>query len=102
MPERVKVAQRGQVPPGGTKLVRVEDRWICLYNVDGEIYATADECSHAVASLAEGTLDGYVIECPRHGARFDVRTGKNLRFPAVVPIRHYEVVIDGDDVWIEC
>lgn len=99
--EKVRVAQMADVPEGDTLRVRADDRWICLYKVDGEIFATADECSHAVASLSKGCLHGHVIECPMHGATFDVRTGRNLTFPAVVPVKSYPVVVDGDEVFIE-
>ncbi|NUP98273.1 MAG: non-heme iron oxygenase ferredoxin subunit [Armatimonadetes bacterium] len=100
MPELVKVATLSDIPPGTTHRVYADDRWICLYNVAGEIHATADECSHAVASLCGGSLEGHIIRCPRHGATFDVRTGKNLSFPAVTPVKHFAVSLEGEDIYL--
>lgn len=100
MPNFVKVATRDQVQPDQPVCVRVGTTRVALYNVDGEIYATHDICSHGRAHLCEGTLHGHEIECPRHGARFDVRSGKNTRLPAVVPVKSFLVQLDGDDVLV--
>ncbi|RMF87046.1 MAG: non-heme iron oxygenase ferredoxin subunit [Nitrospinota bacterium] len=97
----VKVAETGEIPPGKTKLVIVNEERIALYNVDGSFYATADTCTHAEASLAEGTLEGEVIECPRHGAKFNVKTGRVLTLPAVVPVKTYAVRVEGSDILVE-
>ncbi|MCC7493770.1 MAG: non-heme iron oxygenase ferredoxin subunit [Fimbriimonadaceae bacterium] len=101
MAELVRVAAWGDIPEGGTLRVHADQRWICLYKVAGEVYATADECSHAVASLADGKVTGHTVECPRHGAKFDIRTGKQLCFPAVTPVRRYAVVVTGDEVSLQ-
>lgn len=101
MAERVKVAQVVEVPPGTMRRVKADGRPLALYNVDGEFYATADECSHDIASLSQGELDGHVVTCPRHYAQFDVRTGRHLCFPAVRPIRSYPVIVEGDELFIE-
>lgn len=84
-------------------MIRVRTRlgWIALYDVDGTIYATSDICSHETASLTRGSLDEAVVTCPLHGAQFDVRTGKNLRMPAVVPIKSYPVKLEADEIFIE-
>ncbi|RME74173.1 MAG: non-heme iron oxygenase ferredoxin subunit [Planctomycetota bacterium] len=66
-----------------------------------EFYAIQDKCSHATAFLSEGEVEGYEIICPRHGARFDIRTGKNLCLPAVVPVKSYPVKIEDGALWIE-
>ena len=100
MAEQYRVASLSEIEEGGLLRVRAGDHWVCLGRVDGQVHAIGDECSHAVASLAQGTLKGHVVECPRHGAHFDVRTGRNLSFPAVRPVKHYEVTIDGDDVYV--
>ena len=100
MAEFVKVAAVGDVPAGEAKLVRVGDRFLALYNCDGTYYATDDTCSHAEASLSEGFLQGCEIECPLHGGRFDVRTGKATWSPAFVPIATYEVRVEGPDVLV--
>jgi 3-phenylpropionate/trans-cinnamate dioxygenase ferredoxin subunit len=90
------VCDLAEVPPGTAKRVVADDREIAIYNVDGEIFATDDICSHEEASLSDGELIEHTIECPLHGARFDVRTGKPLSLPAVVPVDTFPVrVVDG-------
>jgi nitrite reductase/ring-hydroxylating ferredoxin subunit len=75
---------------------------VCVYNVDGEIYATDDICTHsATASLGEdGELEDHVIECTWHGGRFDIRTGKPLALPCVDPLKTYPVTIEDGEVVI--
>ena len=96
----VKVAAVSEVSPGDMKVVDVGDDQILLVNVDGEVHACEDICTHAYASLSEGDLDGAEVQCPLHGAIFNVRTGKVLTPPAVEPLRTFEVRVDGDDILI--
>ncbi len=99
MAEHVKVAQLAELEPGTTKVVDVQGRRIALCHVrDGGVFAVDDVCTHDGAPLDQGDLDGHAIECPRHGARFDVRTGAVIALPAMVPIQTYDVHVDGDDV----
>lgn len=100
MPNFVKIADVNDLAPGDRLVVEIDGRWIALFNIDGEFYAIADICTHDDGPLAEGELYDHVIECPRHGATFDVRTGEVLSFPAITPIPSYEVKIDGDDVLV--
>jgi len=100
MPELVKVADSSEVAPGGKKLVDLDGRAIALFNVGGTFYAIDDVCTHDGGPLAEGDLAGSEIQCPRHGARFDVRTGKPLCMPAIEPVTTHQVVVKGDDVFI--
>lgn len=100
MAEFMQVAQVGEVPPGEGKLVRVGDRFLALFNCDGTFYAVDDTCSHAEASLSEGYLQGCEIECPLHGGRFDVRSGKATWSPAFMPVATYEVRIEGSAVLV--
>ena len=93
-----KVARVGDLPPGQMLFLDVEDEEIVLCNVKGQIWAVANVCSHDGGTLSEGLLLGDQIECPRHGARFDVRTGEVKALPAVVPIASYPVRVEGDDV----
>ena len=97
----VKAAKVSDVLPGGVKVVEVGEESIALCNVDGEIYAVANVCSHDDGPLGEGCLLGDEIECPRHGARFDVRTGAVRSLPAIIPIPAFEVKIEGDDIWVD-
>lgn len=100
MGEFVRVASLSDLPPGAMKGVWVEDEAVALFNVDGEIHAIGDICSHAHAHLTDGAVCGCEVECPLHGARFDIRSGKNLTMPAVRPVPCYEVRIEGDDILV--
>ena len=77
----VDVADVNDVPEGKTKHVEVKENEILLANSDGKVYALCDRCSHNNAPLSMGTLNGKVITCPMHGARFDVTTGKKTAEP---------------------
>ncbi|MBI4313839.1 MAG: non-heme iron oxygenase ferredoxin subunit [Candidatus Omnitrophica bacterium] len=94
-------AKKTELPDGHAKVVIVNGRRIALCNVGGQFYAIEDRCSHDNGPLGEGTLSGKLLECPRHGAQFDVTTGKPVTLPAVVPVRRYEVKIQGDDLLVE-
>ena len=94
------VAKISDIQPGMVVYVQVEDEEIAICNVDGNFFAIADVCSHDGGSLDQGELEGDIIECPRHGAQFNVRTGEVVQRPAVVPIDTYEVQIQGDDILV--
>ncbi|MBX6772594.1 MAG: non-heme iron oxygenase ferredoxin subunit [Chloroflexi bacterium] len=92
----VRVARTDEVPAGEGRYFEVEGEPIAVFHVDGQYYAISDICTHEEASLAEGDLDGEIVECALHGARFNVRTGAVVAPPAVVPVRTYPVrIIDG-------
>ena len=97
----VKVGSINDVPPGTAKVYEVGDRAVVVCNVDGELYAVDDVCTHDEASLDQGELDGYEVECARHGARFDVRTGEVKALPAVVPIDTFNVRLQENDIEVE-
>lgn len=94
----VTVARVGEIPEGGVKVVRLEDQPVAVFHVAGGYYALDDLCTHDGGELASGTLEGDVIECPRHGARFDVKTGAVLCLPATSPVPTYDVRIEGDEI----
>jgi len=94
------VARVGDLEPGEMTQVRIGRKRIALYNVDGEYFATDDTCTHEEASLTEGFLYGDIVECPLHGAAFNVRTGEVEAFPAVVPVDTFEVRVVGDEIQI--
>jgi 3-phenylpropionate/trans-cinnamate dioxygenase ferredoxin component len=96
----VKVAAVSEIPPGDMKMVEVGNEQILLVNVDGTIHACDDVCSHSYASLSEGDLEGAEVQCPLHGAMFNVVTGEVLTPPADEPLRLFEVRIEGDDVLV--
>lgn len=102
MSDYIKVATVDEIPPGTSKLIEIEELRIALFNLDGEFYAIEDICTHDGGPLVEGDIvDGCLVECPRHGARFDVRTGKAVRMPAFEPTTAYAVRVEGDDVLME-
>jgi 3-phenylpropionate/trans-cinnamate dioxygenase ferredoxin subunit len=85
------------------KPVRIEKNGesICVARVGDEVFAIGDVCSHSDASLAEGEIADFKIECWLHGAEFDLRTGEALTPPAVAPVKKYSVTVDGDSVTVE-
>jgi len=95
----IRVCARSELLPGEFKLVYDGDVPIALYNIDGELYAIEDVCTHDGGELAGGELHGHEIECPRHGARFDVRTGAVRCPPAYEPIATFPVKIENGDVF---
>ncbi len=96
MSRAIAVAKVEDVPVGSVRVVEADGRRIALCNYDGTFYAIDDECTHDRGPLDQGELVGKEIECPRHGARFDVTTGRATRLPAVRPVRAYKVsVVDG-------
>ena len=91
-----------EVPVNGVIQVNLpEQPPIAVYNLDGEFLATAGYCTHADAALCDGYLENGTIECPWHAARFEVRTGKALNFPATVDLETYRVEVQGDEVMAE-
>lgn len=101
MGERVKIANTTDVAPGKVRSIEVAGKRLALCNVDGQFYLIDDVCTHDGGSLDQGELFGYEIECPRHGARFDVRTGRVRRLPAILPIRTYPVTVENNEVLVD-
>jgi naphthalene 1,2-dioxygenase system ferredoxin subunit len=81
--------------------VKVGDKELALYEVDGEVYASDNRCTHGDALLSDGFLEGTQIECPFHQGRFDVCTGKALCAPLTEDIRVYPVRIENKRVWVK-
>ncbi len=97
--EFVQVIEASEIQPGERILIEVDEQPIAVFNVDGKFYAIGDVCTHDDGPLGDGELDGFQIICPRHGARFDIRSGKALALPAVIDTPWYPVrVVDG---WLE-
>jgi 3-phenylpropionate/trans-cinnamate dioxygenase ferredoxin subunit len=95
------VAATAEIPAGEHKVVEAGEQSIVLFNVDGVYYALANVCSHDNGPLGEGMVCGNEIQCPRHGGRFDLRTGKVLSFPAIVDVPAYPVKVDGDKIFVQ-
>lgn len=89
------------LPLGEGRSLEIEDQVIAVFHTEGGFFAIDDTCSHAQASLAEGDLRGDTVTCPRHGGRFDVRTGRATGLPAHAPVRSYPVKIEDGIVYVD-
>jgi 3-phenylpropionate/trans-cinnamate dioxygenase ferredoxin component len=99
----VDVCPLEELPPGSMKLVQAGQIAVGVYNIEGELYAVEDRCSHDDGPLVEGDWepDEAVVVCPRHGSRFDIRTGRPLTLPAVFPVETFPVVVEDGVVKVE-
>jgi 3-phenylpropionate/trans-cinnamate dioxygenase ferredoxin subunit len=97
----ITVARASDIPPSRVGVYEVGDHEVAVCNVDGAFYAIDDLCTHDGGSLDQGELEDAEIECPRHGARFDVRTGAAVQLPAFQPVETHAVRVDGDDIQVE-
>lgn len=100
MSRKVRLCAVSDVPPGEMLRVDTDDDILAIYNVDGEYFVTSNVCTHGVAMLTDGWLEGETIECPQHGGCFNVRTGEATLFPCEKPLRTYKVIREGDDLFI--
>jgi 3-phenylpropionate/trans-cinnamate dioxygenase ferredoxin subunit len=101
MAEWVRVAAVEDCPPGTILGVGAGSERIVLVNVEGEMYALLDRCSHQDFPLSDGELDGYRLECIYHGASFDVCTGRALQLPAIRPVKTFPVEVRDGAVFVE-
>ncbi|WP_426688078.1 non-heme iron oxygenase ferredoxin subunit [Rhodanobacter ginsengiterrae] len=99
MSDWVKVGTRSEFLPGEYKVVWDGDTPIAVYNIDGALYAVEDTCTHDGGDLAGGEVFGFEVECPRHGARFDLRTGAVTKPPAYEPIASFPVREADGVIW---
>jgi glycine betaine catabolism B len=97
----VKVANTKDIQPSQMKEVEVNGENICVVNVEGKYYAIGSICTHEGGPLADGTLEGYEVECPWHNSKFDIRTGEVISPPASEPEPTYEVKIDGNSILVK-
>jgi 3-phenylpropionate/trans-cinnamate dioxygenase ferredoxin subunit len=97
----IAVAQQNAVKTGKMLRVSVAQQNILLANVDGEIYAVEDMCSHEDASLYNGALKGRCVECPLHGSHFDLKTGEPQQEPATEAIKTFPVKIEAEQIWVQ-
>jgi len=97
----VRVCAQSEIAPDSVKAFEVGDRRLAVFNIGGRFYVTDDECTHASASLADGMLEGEVIECSMHFGAFHVPTGEVKAPPCAVALRTYKVIREGDDVLVD-
>jgi nitrite reductase/ring-hydroxylating ferredoxin subunit len=97
----VRVCAQSEIGPETVKAYEVGDLRLAVYNIGGKFYITDDECTHASASLADGILDGDIIECSLHFGAFHVPTGAVKAPPCSLALRTYKVVLQGDDILVD-
>jgi len=99
---RFFVCRKTEIMPGQMKKVSVDENEILVTNIDGNYFAIDDTCTHAGGSLSEGKLDGSTITCDWHGAQFECKNGKLVKFPVQInDLNSYKVVIESDDIFVE-
>ncbi len=101
MAEFVTIAKKDDIPAGEVRVYKVNGKELAVAHTDDGFYAIDDVCTHDGGPLGEGYIEGCQIECPRHGARFDLKTGKAVTLPAVMPVNAYQVRLEGDEVQVE-
>ena len=101
MAELVKLCPTSDVAEGSAKSFEVGNNVIAVYNIDGELYATDNECTHGAASLADGVLEDDIIECTLHFGAFNVKTGKAVQAPCFNALRTYKVVLQDGQVMVD-
>lgn len=99
-PRQIKIADAETLNPGQMLGIRIENKQILLANIDGDIYAIANQCSHEDALLYNGALKGDCVECPLHGSRFSFKTGQPMEEPATEPVQTYPVSRKQDGIYI--
>ena len=97
----VAVAKASEIAVGAFKPVQVGGKRLLVCHTASGFYAIDDTCTHDDGPLADGWLEGNEIECPRHGARFDVTNGRVICLPAAVPVHSYPVTIDGENIKVQ-
>lgn len=98
--EFIAVGSVEELNEGGRLFIEIDGKPIVILKIASQYYSIADVCSHDDGPVGEGALEGFEIICPRHGARFDIRTGKVLALPAFVDIPSYPVRVEGDQIEI--
>ena len=99
---RIIVAKTNEIKPNQIKQVSIDGKDIVVMNIDGNYFAINDTCTHAGGSLSEGKVEGSIITCDWHGAQFDCKSGKLVKFPAKInDLESYNVVIESDTIFVE-
>lgn len=94
-----RVARVDEIPPGESKIVRVQEKPIALFNIEGAFYAIYSVCPHEGGPLGEGPLKGWVVSCPWHDLSFDIRNGQGTDGGGYC-VGSYEVRVEGQEVYV--
>jgi 3-phenylpropionate/trans-cinnamate dioxygenase ferredoxin subunit len=97
----VKLCRTDEIPLNEARRFELNGIPIAVFHLPAGFFAIGDTCSHEEASLSEGFVEDDMVECPRHGAQFDIETGQNRSLPATKPVPAYRVVVEGDEVYVE-
>jgi 3-phenylpropionate/trans-cinnamate dioxygenase ferredoxin subunit len=99
--DKIKTLKTSELSLNSSKVINLSDKQIALFNHGGEYYALDDMCSHAEASLSEGDVYDCKVECPLHGAEFDLKTGDAVTLPATKPVNKYKVNVEDGYIFLE-
>ena len=99
--DKIKTLKTSDLSLNSSKVIDLGDKQIALFNYEGEYYALDDMCSHAEASLSEGDVYDCKVECPLHGAEFDLKTGVAVTLPATKPVNKYKVNVEDGYIFLE-
>jgi 3-phenylpropionate/trans-cinnamate dioxygenase ferredoxin subunit len=99
--DKIKTLKTSELSLNSSKVINLSDKQIALFNYGGEYYALDDMCSHAEASLSEGDVYDCKVECPLHGAEFDLKTGDAVTLPATKPENKYKVNVEDGYIFLE-
>ena len=100
MEKYIKVGQTSEISPGSGKCVEVAGNRIAIFNVEGQFYGIEDTCTHASGPLSEGSLAGEEVECPWHGASFNIKTGESTSLPASRNVKFFNVKVSDGEIEI--
>ena len=98
---RVDAGPEADVREGEATCLTLGQRDVALFKVGGTVYCLDNRCTHVGGPLCQGELDAFVVECPLHGSRFDVRTGQVVGPPARTPVRSYPAGVEGGRIWVD-
>ena len=97
----IRLCRTDELPLMDARRFDVNGTPVALFHLPLGFFAIGDTCSHEESSLSEGFIDEDMVECPKHGAQFEIMTGKNRSLPATRPVPAYRVIVDGDEVYLE-
>jgi 3-phenylpropionate/trans-cinnamate dioxygenase ferredoxin component len=97
----IRLCRTDELSPGDARRFDVNGTPVALFHLPLGFFAIGDTCSHEESSLSEGFIEDDMVECPKHGAQFEIETGRNRSLPATRPVPAYRVVVEGDEVYVE-
>ncbi|GAP22909.1 Rieske (2Fe-2S) protein [Leptolinea tardivitalis] len=99
--EFLYVAQEQDIPLNERLFIEINEQPIVIFNLGGKLFAIGDVCTHDNGPVGDGQVDGYEVVCPRHGARFDIRSGKATKSPAFRDVPSYQIKVEDGKIFIK-